>query len=464
MTENNNDNNFNGLQNNNEPDNNQKEPTQSNPEENSNPTSGQPQQPVQQTNSNQQFPYLYSWDGKKQPPTKKNKGLKAFAAIVTVCLLFTVILIVWSINMGYGPNPLHENSDNVSETTSSNEASLNENKESTTSVPEVIATGDDKAENTSNLTKLYNKIKSSCVTVQTNTALGSGFVVSEDGYIITNHHVIDAAKNISVIFYDNTKYSAKLIGSDEVRDIAVLKIEGEFTPIDIGNSDSLEIGERVVAVGTPYNISLAGTMNEGIISGIARDIDVTNDNGAVVKRMTLIQTDTSINPGNSGGPLINMAGQVIGINTLKLMDEYEGLGFAIPIKNAVNIANTLIEHGAINERPNDDFVTATAKLNVIVMNVSDAINEENLNSSIDLPDGAYIIQVARSSSIYMAGLELYDIITEFNGVRVNSKEELIIELKKCQAGETVSIKVFRLTRKNDSGDYHEFNFKLDSAS
>ncbi|OGO87003.1 MAG: hypothetical protein A2Y15_07485 [Clostridiales bacterium GWF2_36_10] len=434
---------------------------QSEQEQNINNTPAQPNTPTEQNGAGYQPPYLYSWDGAKPHPAKKKKGLKVFASIVSICLILTILLTVWSINMGYIPNVFDSSSDEVSESSADNN---DDNSKNTISVPEVIATGDDATETTSDLTVLYNKIKNSCVSIQTDVALGSGFVVTEDGYVITNHHVINDAKEITVVFYDNTKYTAELIGSDEVRDIAVLKIEGEFTPIEIGDSDSVEIGERVVAVGTPYNIKLAGTMNEGIISGIAREIEVTNETGAVVKTMTLLQTDTSINPGNSGGPLINMAGQVIGINTMKLMNEYEGLGFAIPIKNAIAIANTLIEFGVVDGSPDDDFVKATARLNIVVMNIADAISEFNIETDVDLPEGAFVFEVNYNSSIYAAGLELYDIITEFNGVAVSSKEDLIEELGKYQAGDTVLIKVFRMSRQRDSGEYHEFSFKLDSAS
>jgi len=397
----------------------------------------------------QQPPYLYSWDGRT--PHKKNKGLKSFALVVTICLVLTISLIAWSVSMGY--LSLNDNTD-FSDTDDSID---------TISAPAVIKTPEP-VEFVSDLTKLYDTIQDCCVTVQTNDTLGSGFVVSEDGYIITNHHVIKDAKSLKVIFYDDTEYEAELIGSDSVSDIAVLKIEGEFTPIEIGNSDNLKIGQEVVAVGTPYDISLAGTMNSGIISGIARDVRVTNETGTVVKTMTLIQTDTSINPGNSGGPLINMAGQVIGINTLKLMREYEGLGFAIPINNAVDIANKLIEYGQIDERPDNDFVKATPRLNVTVMNTEDAIDYFGINIETELPKGAFVTEVNMNSSIFRAGLRLYDIITEFNGNRVESKEDLTRELSEYKAGDSVTIKAFRIDWDKDNGEYYDISFTLDPAA
>ena len=340
--------------------------------QNNNLPTNETQQSVQEANQNSsaeqfgQYNYSYNWDGSKQHQVKKKKSLKAFAATVTICLFLTLAMIGWSVFMGYIPNPLGDDSAL---------SDVSENQNETVSAPEVIKISGTIIDYNSPLTELYDKVKDSCVTVLTNSAMGSGFVVTEDGYVITNQHVIKEAKSITVVFYDDTRYTATLIGSDSISDIAVLKIEAtDLTPIEIGDSDALKIGEQVVAIGTPYSIELAGTMNMGIISGIARNIEVTNDYGTVVKTMTLIQTDTSINPGNSGGPLINMAGQILGINTLKLMNEYEGLGFAIPMKNAVTIINTLIEYGVVDDRPDDDFVTASPKLNVTVMNVPDAIS------------------------------------------------------------------------------------------
>jgi len=412
-----------------------------------------------------QPPFSYTWDGSMYSGTgskkpRGNKGLKAFAATVTVCLLLVLSMIGWAVYMGYVP--AGTTSDAASDASSADRNNGDESK-NTSSVPQIIKISDRVIEYDTVLTELYEKVKDSCVSIITDRALGSGFVVKEDGYIITNHHVIDNAKSVKVQFYNGDEYEAKIIGSDSISDLAVLKIEGTFKPIELGNSDTVKVGQEVVAIGTPYDLSLAGTMSLGIISGIARNVEVTNDAGVVVKTMTLLQTDTSINPGNSGGPLINMEGQVIGINTLKLMDVYEGLGFSIPINNAVTIANTLIAYGKVEDRPDNDFVIATPRLNITVMNVDDFISIYQPNISIDLPDGAIVTAVTRNSSIYKAGLELYDIITEFDGKAIKSKEDLTAALKGRRAGETVTIKVFRVNRSGDKGDYHELTFKLDSA-
>ena len=161
---------------------------------------------------------------------------------------------------------------------------------------------------------LYEKCSVSCATIRTTLrngySIGSGFVITADGYIVTNHHVIEDYTSIDVIFYDGTEYDAELVGSDDASDLAVLKIDAEnLTPIELGNSDALSVGDPVVAIGTPYSISLAGTLTQGVISGVEREVTVSSGTGSGTKTMRLLQTDTTINPGNSGGPLLNMQGR-----------------------------------------------------------------------------------------------------------------------------------------------------------
>lgn len=315
-------------------------------------------------------------------------------------------------------------------------------------------------------TELYEKCSVSCVSIicsyknQSGYALGSGFVLSKDGYIATNHHVIEDAEKITVQFYDGAEYEAILIGSDSVTDLAVLRIEAEgLIPAELGDSTKVSVGEPVVAIGTPYDITLAGTMTSGIVSGLARDVECTDDYGNVVKTMTLIQTDSPINPGNSGGPLFNTNGQVIGINTLKLMDEFEGIGFSIPITDAIKVFETLVKYGELPDYGDTDFVKTSPKLHITVMSVSDARNSVEYGRFIskDAPDGVYVIEVTPGTAIYEAGLEIYDIITEFNGVVLEGREDLAAELSKCSAGQEVTIKVYH------RGEYKTLTFKLDKA-
>lgn len=404
--------------------------------------------------------YSYQWQGGQKPP-KKSGGLKAFAIAATACLLVVLILVT----------AVLYNSDNSGDTssvpcasgTASSDGALSTPDKDDVSYTEFISQGGIVQLPASEYSEIYEKCSKSCVSVITNSALGSGFVIDTDGHIMTNHHVIEGAKTIKVRFYNGDEYSAELIGSDDASDVAVLKIDAsDLVPIEIGNSDAVKVGDSVSAIGTPYDLSLAGTMTPGIISGIARDVDVTNDYGTVVKTMTLLQTSTPINPGNSGGPLINMAGQVIGITTLKLMDEYEGLGFAIPINSAVTIANIILTHGEVTNRPDNDIVTVTPKLNITIINSEYAVEAGYFTTTP--PEGVMVVEISRRSAIYQAGLELYDVIYDFNGTEIKTKEDLAAALKKYSAGTEVTVKAYRSDRRGENWQTVEISFKLESAS
>ena len=191
----------------------------------------------------------------------------------------------------------------------------------------------------------------STVTQSGNEGAGSGIIITGDGYISTNYHVVEDAKKITVITSNNKRYEAQYIDGDETNDIAVIKISAKgLTPAVLGNSSSARVGERVMAIGTPYSVSYAGSMTAGHISGVDRQYAIKNDNGTVNKILKLLQTDTSVNPGNSGGPLFNMNGEVIGIVTLKIAGtNYEGMGFAIPIDGVKAMIFDIIENGKITD-------------------------------------------------------------------------------------------------------------------
>ena len=199
-------------------------------------------------------------------------------------------------------------------------------------------------------------------------ASGSGFIYSADGFVITNHHVIEDAKKVTVILHDGKEVEAEIVGSDSLSDIAVLKLKSEeelnLVPMEIGNSDELVVGEAVVAIGCPAGIEFIGTVTDGIVSAINRNVEIRDNYGSNKKTMTLIQTNATINHGNSGGPLINSRGQAVGINTLKLnSSSYEGIGFSIPMNGAIPIIKQLIEYGKVVERTQDHF--AKTKQNII---------------------------------------------------------------------------------------------------
>ena len=204
-------------------------------------------------------------------------------------------------------------------------------------------------------------------------------------------------------------------------------------------------------------------MTQGIISGVNREVTVSSGSGAGTKTMRLIQTDSSINPGNSGGPLINMQGQVVGINTLKLMDEYEGIGFAIPMTNAVDIINMLIQDGEVVNRPDNDYVSVSAFLNITVSTVNDQIIDY-YRLPQDVPQGALILSIgSRDAAIYKAGAEIYDIITEFNGNAITSIQDLQSVLAECKAGDTAEMTIYRISRDGTGGTEIKLSFILDAA-
>ncbi len=292
------------------------------------------------------------------------------------------------------------------------------------------------------------------------TSLGSGFII-EGGHIVTNHHVIDDAKEIKVVFNDGDEVKAEIVGSDETYDIAVLKVKTDkaLTPVKLGDSSKIRIGEEVIAIGTPSGIEFAGTLTYGVVSGLNRKIEITDDYGKVLRTMYLIQTDATLNPGNSGGPLFNMKGEVVGVNNMKLISSYEGIGFSIPINGAMEIINALIKG---EELPDSDYATTAAYLGIEGATVSAVRDEYNLGKNV--PDGVLVVSVERKSAIYKAGLSAYDVITKFEGVEVKSIEELKNELAKHNAGKEVTIEIYRASRSGDTGETLTLKFKLEKAN
>lgn len=289
---------------------------------------------------------------------------------------------------------------------------------------------------------------------------GSGFIYNSDGYIITNHHVVDGAKKITVYLSDKTELEAELIGSDSLSDIAVIKVNPEgvkLVPIEIGNSDTLVVGDEVIAIGCPAGIEYMGTVTDGIISAINRDVELSGDSTSVKKTMTLLQTNATINKGNSGGPLLNAKGQVIGINTLKLGANYEGIGFSIPINGALPIIRQLIEHGKVIERT-ESFVSSEGIIGIQASPITESEAEY-----YDIPVGVLVVQIDKDSSAAKAGLRRGDIITAYEGTAVKSVEELNRLKASDKAGDEVTITVYRDSDENGENKTFDITFKLDMA-
>lgn len=260
-------------------------------------------------------------------------------------------------------------------------------------------------------------------------AAGSGFVVSKDGYVLTNYHVIDGASTIKVAFVDGTTYDATLVGGEEANDIAVLKINADnLTPVILGNSDNLVVGEQVCAIGNPLG-ELTFTFTSGYVSALDRSI--TMENGEI---MNMLQTDTAINSGNSGGPLFNMYGQVIGITTAKYSSSssssasVEGIGFAIPINDVKEMVTDIIEKGYVTGKPN---------VGILMNDVSTEAQRYGI------PAGAYVEAVLENSCGEKAGLKQGDIITAVDNSAVTSSSQLSSAVKNYKAGDTVTFTIYR---------------------
>lgn len=258
---------------------------------------------------------------------------------------------------------------------------------------------------------------------------GSGFILSEDGYIITNCHVVSGANTIQVTLYSGETYNAELVGADSDFDVAVLKIEAEGLPaVSIGDSSKLKVGEEVVAIGNPLG-ELTFTTTNGIISALDREINTDGN------PQNMIQTNAAINSGNSGGPLFDMDGNVIGMTSAKYSGStssgtiIEGLGFAIPINDVLKVAYDLAEYG---------YVRGLAYLGVTVRTL-----DSETASYYGLPVGPRVESVNEGSCAEAAGIQTGDIIFQFNGVDVATHTELQSQLKKVNAGDTVTVKVYR---------------------
>lgn len=263
---------------------------------------------------------------------------------------------------------------------------------------------------------------------------GSGVYFDARGYVVTNYHVVQGADEFTLVCLDGRELPATLVGGDDGADIAVLKFEGELDaqPVPLGDSDALEIGELVVAIGNPGNNDnvLMGTVTAGIVSGLDRE-DMNAGNFS--RKTKVIQTDAAINTGNSGGALLNAKGELIGIPTLKYMfgavTVYEGLGFAIPVNTAKPLIEQLIEKGKV-VRP---------RLGVMVVTIEGP--DRPLRNAP--PAGVQVQSVEMGGPAANAGMVNYDIILEIDGIRVKDFTELTAQIDTHQAGDSVSLKVCR---------------------
>jgi len=261
---------------------------------------------------------------------------------------------------------------------------------------------------------------------------GSGVIVSSDGYIVTNFHVIEGASDLAVLLDDNREFKAKIVGTDQATDIAVLKIEAhDVVPILYGNSDSLQIGEWILAIGNPFNLQT--TVTAGIVSAKARDINILQRQGIE----SFIQTDAAINSGNSGGALINTKGELVGINTaiMTKSGRYEGFSFAIPINLVQKVVYDIREFGAVQR----------GWMGISIFDV-DADIAKRLK--LDNVDGIYIELVEKGSAAFDAGIRTGDVVTHVNNNKCDRIPEFMEQIAKYRPGDQISIDYIR-----DEGNY-----------
>ena len=264
---------------------------------------------------------------------------------------------------------------------------------------------------------------------QVESGAGSGVIISSDGYILTCAHVVDGASNITVTINDKD-YTATLVGEDTTSDIAVIKIDANgLTPATVGDSDSLKVGQNVMAVGNPLG-ELGGTVTGGMISALNRSVTIQGTNST--NTMSLIQMDASVSPGNSGGGLFNMNGELVGIvNAKSSSSDAEGLGFAIPINDAIKVAQELLENGYVTGRP---------YLGVTYLAVTDAQTAQQLGVNAY---GVYIVDVTKGGPADQAGLKAGDRIVSVDGSEIAAKDDLGTLMQKHVAGDTLAITVAR---------------------
>ncbi|MBZ1516016.1 trypsin-like peptidase domain-containing protein [Leuconostoc mesenteroides] len=301
-------------------------------------------------------------------------------------------------------------------------------------------------------TSAYNKVSDAVVSVLNFTkssqgsyqesSEGSGVIYKKsDGsaFIVTNNHVITGTAKIQVMLHSGKKVTATLVGKDAMTDLAVLKIDGTdvTTTAQFGDSSKITVGENVLAIGSPLGSEYASSVTQGIISAKKRLVEATSENGQNYGGSTVIQTDAAINPGNSGGPLINFAGQVIGINSMKLSTSssrtsVEGMGFAIPSDQVVDIVNKLVKDGKVT-RP---------AIGISLINLSEVTASEQ-KSTLKIPDsvtgGVVVMSLTNNGPADKAGLKKYDVIVGINGKKVSSQADLREELYKHSLGDTITL-------------------------
>ena len=367
-----------------------------------------------------------------QPPKKGNTGARITALVLSCALVGGA--------MGFGGSALQnhlaaKDKDMDEESTQASVVYEGSRESSIINIAQIdtskqMTPAEVYAQNVNSTVGIRTSITTNYWGYQTQSAAaGSGFILSADGYVLTNYHVVENSDSITVSLYNGEEYDAALVGCDQSNDIAVLKIDAEgLTPVVLGDSDNLNVGDQVVAIGNPLG-ELTFSLTTGAISALNREVTLSSN-----VTMDLIQTDCAINSGNSGGALFNLYGEVIGITNAKYSSSSSGseasidnIGFAIPMNHVKNIVKSIIETGSITKPYIGVTVTAVS---------SEA-------QAYGLPTGAAVRSVEEDSPAAKGGLEANDIITEVNGTTITSSSDLVSYVGEQAPGDELKLKVYR---------------------
>lgn len=387
---------------------------------------------------------------------KNNKGSKAGYFLSALSGMLIGALLIWLLLPAFA-DQLPTTNNNDSSNSNHTSSSVTQNSTSvTTDVTQAVDTVSSAVVGITNI----QQTTSGGFFSQPETSLqevgsGSGVVYKIDNgkaYIVTNHHVVEDAAQLEVTLADDTKAKAELLGSDVWTDLAVITIDAEkvSTVAQFGNSDSLKVGEPVIAIGNPLGLDFYGSVTQGIVSGKDRSVPVDLDNDGTSDWTTeVLQTDAAINAGNSGGALVNLAGELVGINSMKIASsEVEGLGFSIPINTAIPIIEELEKNGSV-QRPT---------MGVSLMDLSDVATyyqQTTLQIPEEVTNGVVITNVSQGSAAEKGGIQRYDVIVEMDGEKIENAIDLRKHLyNEKKVGDTLSMKVYR------QGKLVELSFKL----
>ena len=424
-------------------------PIPSSPEEIS-PTEAVPVAPTAPPSSEKETPTpraevpVYRWTYAEQnahdfssDATQKRKGILIYALVMTGVFLVSFGLLI-AVLIGDGNGGYTGGGINLR--------------------PSGITAGDDVAVDG------VEQAKYSVVVIETrsdtSSGTGTGIIMTEDGYIATNHHVIEGAKTIKVTFHDGTVMQAEFIGSSEMDDLGVIKVNATGLPAaTFADSDSCYVGQTVYAIGTPAGPDFGWSTTKGIISYKNREVKMYADDGTLQKKLRLLQTDANVNPGNSGGPLVNTAGEVVGVVSMKLADGFEGIGFAIPSDGAVEILEAIMKYGNADSI-NSSLSHKRPMLGITCVQVVGGVHyritetgieqvaEENLGlyspEELIFPQvsGVYVMGFAEGMDAAVK-MQVGDIITGVDGEEIESRDHLMDLINEHYAGETVTLTVYR---------------------